>query len=146
MGKTNGIGNGQPWSRRLATMYQSGMADVFILHFNVSDYVGDSGLTLGEYCDQVLFRKRDVVVHFNTAEGITFARPGMRAIFDRAVGLDGEPDEALAALAALTGGSAPTRRRRLPCPRIRRRRSDYSPSCSRRKRLGKTANRSALQW
>jgi transitional endoplasmic reticulum ATPase len=97
------IANGQPWARRLAELYESGISQVFALHFNTADYVGNSPLMLREYLSRVTFQKRDVVVIYNPAVGITFAEPEMRRKFDELVGLGGKPDQAVLALAKLTG-------------------------------------------
>jgi len=107
MKQNAGIGNGQAWSRKLADLYQSGMAHCFVLHFNTADYVGETNLTLRDYVANVLLKKRDVVVFYNPADGITFAETGMRSLFDKAVGLEVQADAAVAALASLTGGSTP---------------------------------------
>ncbi|MEK6718513.1 MAG: ATP-binding protein, partial [candidate division NC10 bacterium] len=79
-------------------------AHVFVLHFNVSDYV-DHANDLKAYLAKFL-SSRDIVCFYNRAEGIAFPLESMRRRFIQELGLSGPADPALAALAAVQGGGA----------------------------------------
>jgi transitional endoplasmic reticulum ATPase len=75
-----------PWLQDLSFKYRSSIANVFVLHFNVSDYAGPDNRRVREVLIQDFFEKgadRRIIAIYNRAEGITFAKPGMREEFVR---------------------------------------------------------------
>ncbi|MFZ5825031.1 MAG: AAA family ATPase, partial [Bacillota bacterium] len=80
------------WLDDLAFKYKSSIANLFVLHFNVSDYAGPDNRRVRDVVIQDFLenpshapagRPRRVVAIYNRAEGITFPRPGMREEFVR---------------------------------------------------------------
>jgi SpoVK/Ycf46/Vps4 family AAA+-type ATPase len=81
------------WVKRLAKIYFTRTISQFILHGNISDYVtiplGDNQFKyerLKDYLAAELFKKRDIVVTYDRAAGITFREPAMRKDFVQALG------------------------------------------------------------
>jgi AAA+ superfamily predicted ATPase len=81
------------WVKRLAKVYFTRTISQFILHGNISDYVtiaiGDNQFKyerLKDYLAVELFKKRDIVVTYDRAAGISFREPGMRKDFMQALG------------------------------------------------------------
>ncbi|MCS6905721.1 MAG: AAA family ATPase [Bacteroidia bacterium] len=81
------------WVRRLAKVYFTRTISQFILHGNISDYVsvpiGEKEYKyerLKDYLANELFKKRDIVVMYDRAAGITFREPAMRKDFIQALG------------------------------------------------------------
>jgi transitional endoplasmic reticulum ATPase len=79
-----------PWLQDLMFKYRSSIANVFVLHFNVGDYAGPDNRRVREMVIQDFLEKpngqdRRIVAIYNRAEGISFARPGMRDEFIRAL-------------------------------------------------------------
>lgn len=81
---------GLSWLTDLRFKYNSSIANVFVLHFNVGDYAGPDNRRVREVLIQDFLddaerapagKGRRVVAIYNRAEGITFARPGMREEF-----------------------------------------------------------------
>ncbi|MGE5673802.1 MAG: ATP-binding protein [Mycobacterium leprae] len=79
-----------PWLQDLVFKYNSSIASVFVLHFNVGDYAGPDNRRVRDVLiqDFLLNGKRSaparkVVAIYNRAEGITFASPEMREEFIR---------------------------------------------------------------
>ncbi|MEM3486030.1 MAG: ATP-binding protein [Candidatus Methanomethyliaceae archaeon] len=95
----------------LVEKYRAAIAHVFLLYFNVSDYVV-SRIPLKTYLAG-LFRKKGLIVYYDRSGGIRFAAASMEERARKLLGLDREPDEALAALQAVTGNSA----EKMPLPR-----------------------------
>lgn len=73
------IKNGQPWVNDLVEKYTSGVSHMFILHFNVSDYI-DNTNTPKPYLSKVL-GSMDIICFYNIAEGFTFPLPSMKNSF-----------------------------------------------------------------
>lgn len=106
------------WVKRLAKVYFTRTISQFILHGNISDYVtiplGDNQFKyerLKDYLAAELFKKRDIVVTYDRAAGISFREPAMRKDLTQALGaydtfhgtqyaqrLPKEPTEAFAVL------------------------------------------------
>ena len=57
------------WIDELLKKYVSGIAHMFLLHFNIADYVDNSNL-LTDYLIQVL-QKRDIILLYDRAAGLT---------------------------------------------------------------------------
>lgn len=95
----------------LIEKYRAAIAHVFLLHFNVNDYVV-SRIPLKTYLAG-LFRKKELIVYYDRSGGIRFATAGMEEKARKLLGLDAEPDEALVALQAVTGNSG----KGLPLPK-----------------------------
>jgi len=93
------------WATEIKGMYESGVAHSFGLHFNICDYVTGS-LGLRPWLDR-FFAKREIIVHYNRAEGLTFATESMRSRFMEVLGLSEAQDEALLALQQVQGGGGP---------------------------------------
>lgn len=81
-----------PWLDELRFKYNSSIANVFVLHFNVGDYAGPDNrrvrdVLIQDFLDETdatgKQRRREIVAIYNRAEGITFARPRMREEFIR---------------------------------------------------------------
>jgi len=79
-----------PWLQDLMFKYNSSIANVFVLHFNVGDYAGPDNRRVRDVLIQDFLEQGDkahggqsrrVIASYNRAEGITFARPGMREEF-----------------------------------------------------------------
>lgn len=73
------------WLQDLTFKYNSSIANVFVLHFNIGDYAGPDNRRVRDVVIQDFLEKGDrkVVAVYNRAEGITFPRPGMREEFIR---------------------------------------------------------------
>lgn len=77
-----------PWLQDLVFKYKSSIANVFVLHFNVGDYAGPDNRRVRDVLIQEFLEQgaeRRIIVTYNRAEGITFARQGMREEFVRAL-------------------------------------------------------------
>lgn len=81
-----------PWLDELRFKYNSSIANLFVLHFNVNDYTGPDNrrvrdLLIQEFLDDSgkapPGKARRVIAAYNRAEGITFPRPGDREEFLR---------------------------------------------------------------
>jgi len=81
--------NGVTWAQELGAKYASGIAHMFVLHFNVHDYA--HGLaTVGDYLLAML-SGRDMVISYDIASGIQFKGPRgaeQRKLFINALDLD----------------------------------------------------------
>lgn len=84
--KNGSNGNGVEWAAELGQKYASGIAHVFVLHHNVQDYVAGV-VGIGDYL-RAMLAKRDLVISYDIAEGITFAGPEQEALFRQALGID----------------------------------------------------------
>jgi SpoVK/Ycf46/Vps4 family AAA+-type ATPase len=78
------------WLQDLMFKYRSSIANVFVLHFNVGDYAGPDNRRVRDVVVQDFLMKsngthRQIVAIYNRAEGISFAGPGMREEFIRAL-------------------------------------------------------------
>jgi len=80
------------WLEDLTFKYRSSIANLFVLHFNVNDYAGPDNrrvrdVVIQDFLENPAYapkgKPRRVVAIYNRAEGITFARPGMREEFIR---------------------------------------------------------------
>lgn len=78
------------WLDDLIFKYNSSIANLFVLHFNINDYTGPDNRRVRDVVIQDFLeatapggRPRKVVAIYNRAEGITFPRPGMREEFIR---------------------------------------------------------------
>jgi len=80
------------WLEDLTFRYRSSIANLFVLHFNVNDYAGPDNrrvrdVVIQDFLENPAYapkgKPRRVVAIYNRAEGITFARPGMREEFIR---------------------------------------------------------------
>ncbi|BAD40371.1 ATP-binding protein [Symbiobacterium thermophilum] len=80
------------WLEDLIFKYRSSIANLFVLHFNVNDYAGPDNrrvrdVVIQDFLENPAYapkgKPRRVVAIYNRAEGITFARPGMREEFIR---------------------------------------------------------------
>ncbi len=80
------------WLSDLIFKYKSSIANLFVLHFNVTDYAGADNRRVRDVVIQDFLENpahapsdqpRRVVAIYNRAEGITFARPGMKEEFIR---------------------------------------------------------------
>lgn len=71
------------WAEELRRRYLAGEAIQFLLHGNVHDLVAFGGefVTLRRFLAEGLLASKDVVMFYDPAEGLTFARPEMRARF-----------------------------------------------------------------
>ncbi|MCS7085148.1 MAG: AAA family ATPase, partial [Bacteroidia bacterium] len=75
------------WVQEFARIYFTGTISQFILHGNIVDYVrveDSSGVRypkLRDYLQNDLFKKRDAVIRYDRASGITFRTPEMRKDF-----------------------------------------------------------------
>lgn len=95
-------GNGVKWAGELARKYSSGIAHMFVLHFNVRDYA--AGLAPVESYLSSMFASRDLVISYDLASGIQFANPGQREKFIEATGLQaGSGQDAIMAAMGLPG-------------------------------------------
>lgn len=82
-----------PWLTDLKFKYTSSIANVFVLHFNVGDYAGPDNrrvkdVLIQDFLDEqgrVGGQSRAIVAIYNRAEGITFARSGMKDEFIHAL-------------------------------------------------------------
>ena len=80
------------WLDDLIFKYKSSIANLFVLHFNVTDYAGPDNRRVRDVVIQDFLespahapaeKPRRVVAIYNRAEGITFPRPGMKEEFIR---------------------------------------------------------------
>lgn len=80
------------WLDEMIFKYKSSIANLFVLHFNVNDYAGPDNRRVRELVIQDFLERPDhmpgdqqrrIIAIYNRAEGITFARPGMREEFIR---------------------------------------------------------------
>ncbi|HYG58994.1 MAG TPA: ATP-binding protein [Symbiobacteriaceae bacterium] len=72
------------WLQDLQFKYNSSIANVFVLHFNVGDYAGPDNRRVRDVVVQDFLEPgRKVVAVYNRAEGISFTRLGMREEFIR---------------------------------------------------------------
>lgn len=78
------------WAQEFSRKYRGRTLTTFNLHGNVRDYVGhklpdgkSNYTSISTFLDTVLFAQRDMVIHFDMAQGMTFATPEMRAEFMR---------------------------------------------------------------
>lgn len=80
------------WLDDLTFKYNSSIATVFLLHFNVGDYAGPDNRRVRDRLIQDFLddsarvppgRARRIIAIYNRAEGITFAKPAMREEFIR---------------------------------------------------------------
>ena len=78
-------GNYPHWVEKLLDLYRDAIAHAFILHFNIGDYVAPQ-LGLRSYLGKV-FAKRDVIVFYDLARGLSFVRPSDEKRFREVVGL-----------------------------------------------------------
>lgn len=77
-----------PWLQDLVFKYKSSIANVFVLHFNVGDYAGPDNRRVRDVLIQEFLEQgaqQRIIINYNRAEGITFARPAMREEFVRAL-------------------------------------------------------------
>lgn len=81
-----------PWLKDLTFKYNSSIANLFVLHFNVGDYGGPDNRRIRDVLIQDFLddsaralpgKARRVIAAYNRAEGITFPRPGDREEFIR---------------------------------------------------------------
>lgn len=91
--------NGVAWADELSRKYTAGISHVFVLHFNVRDYA--HGLVSVEEYLKAMLGKRDMVISYDIAGGLTFATPEQRKLFIHALGLDQQPGGDLAAAMGL---------------------------------------------
>lgn len=103
--------NGLPeWAATVQGQYQDGVANAFVLHENVADYVLP-GVRMDGFVSNWL-KNRAVVVFYNRSSGIRFAVPSMEMKFREWTGLLGddgaeaEADPVLAAIRASQGRTA----------------------------------------
>lgn len=80
------MANRPAWVENLSRKYYSRNICQFILHGNVNDYVKTTNeetdyTKLNYYLAHELFKKRDIVVSYDRANGITFKTPEMRKDF-----------------------------------------------------------------
>jgi SpoVK/Ycf46/Vps4 family AAA+-type ATPase len=93
------------WVKELLDKYQAGIAHVFLLAGNVSDYVVP-GVGLRKFLTR-LFSRREVIVFYDRSAGLTFPLESMKQRFAELCGLAPVGgDEVLEALRA-AGGVAP---------------------------------------
>ncbi|MEB3221882.1 MAG: ATP-binding protein [Candidatus Sericytochromatia bacterium] len=73
------------WAEELRRRYLAGEAIQFLLHGNVHDLVplGGEFVPLRRFLAEGLLASKDVVMFYDPAEGLVFARPEMRAAFLR---------------------------------------------------------------
>src|SRR5207249_8354824 len=69
--------------------FNSGVSQIFVLHFNISDYfpVQDRFLNLTDLLYE-LCGQRDIVCAYQYPSGLTFLKPDMEARFRRLTGLN----------------------------------------------------------
>ncbi|HYF76377.1 MAG TPA: ATP-binding protein [Symbiobacteriaceae bacterium] len=109
-----------PWLQDLMFKYRSSIANVFVLHFNVGDYAGPDNRLVRDVVVQDFLEQQGskrIIAIYNRAEGLTFARPGMREEFIRTltgemvtgdeVKLPVSPGQAFALLDKLLYGTEP---------------------------------------
>lgn len=62
------------WVQRFSSLYFTKTISQFILHGNITDYVQhqDQYLRLNQYLNEVLFKQRDFIIHYDRAGGIRF--------------------------------------------------------------------------
>jgi AAA+ superfamily predicted ATPase len=79
------------WARELSEKYYSRTISMFVLHGNVRDLVpwkragSTEFLPLQRFLRDALFGQRDLVLSYDRGGGLTFAKPEMKADFDRAL-------------------------------------------------------------
>ncbi len=78
-----------PWLTDLKFKYNSSIANVFVLHFNVGDYAGPDNrrvreVLISDFLEDPAKAHR-VVAIYNRAEGITFSKPHMKDEFIHAL-------------------------------------------------------------
>lgn len=94
------------WARTMLAKYDAGIAHMFTLHFNVADYAAGK-MGMKAYLAKLWMAKgKEIVAYYDRASGITFALESMKEKALKLLGLDQQPDEALAALQAV-GGAPP---------------------------------------
>lgn len=83
------------WAEELRQKYLAGVANTFLIHFNVFDLVqfGTDYVPLKEFFRRFFDGKKDIVAFYNLSEGLTFASDDMRRKF---FSLPGLRDEGLA--------------------------------------------------
>ncbi len=81
-----------PWAEELRQKYLAGVANTFLIHFNVFDRVPYNGdyVSLKEFFYRFFEGKKDIVAFYNVSEGLTFANEEMRRRFFSLPGLRGE--------------------------------------------------------
>jgi hypothetical protein len=72
------------WLDRLRFSYKSSIANLFLLHFNVNDYMGPGNrrvrdVLIQDFLADPVYRR--LVAVYNRAEGITFPKAAMRTEF-----------------------------------------------------------------
>lgn len=84
-----------PWAEELRQKYLAGVANTFLIHFNVFDLVPYNGeyVSLKEFFHRFFEGKKDIIAFYNISEGLTFATEEMRRKF---FSLPGLRDEAYA--------------------------------------------------
>lgn len=99
-------GNYPHWVEKMLDLYRDAIAHAFILYFNIGDYVAPQ-LGLRSYLGKV-FAKRDVIVFYDLARGLSFARPSDEKRFREIVGLAQASDKSsmISALEQSKGGGA----------------------------------------
>ncbi len=93
--KTNGVA----WASELAAKYGQKLAHTFLLHFNVNDYASGT-VRVQDYLSQMLVR-RDIVVRYDVASGLTFGGDEQKALFVKVLGLEAMGAGSLAAAMGL---------------------------------------------
>lgn len=94
------------WTEKVLDLYRDGIAHAFLLHFNVSDYV-TPGIRLREYLGKTLAAK-EIIVFYNIADGLSFARPSDEKRFRDFMGNGTPPNSTVnrALAQARTGGAS----------------------------------------
>ena len=92
------------WAEQFLRKERAGIAQMFILHFNINDYVeaGEKYLSLLDYL-RMLFSQRDFVLSYNISSGIEFLK-GEEKEFKELVAFK---QQASGALARVTGTKGP---------------------------------------
>ncbi|HHX39597.1 MAG TPA: ATP-binding protein [Armatimonadetes bacterium] len=81
-----------PWAEELRQKYLAGVANTFLIHFNVFDQVPYNGdyVPLKEFFYRFFDGKKEIVAFYNVSEGLTFATEEMRRRFFSLPGLRSE--------------------------------------------------------
>ncbi len=97
-----------PWAEELRQKYLAGVANTFLVHFNVFDLVPFNGdyVSLREFFARFFEGKKDIVAFYNVSEGLTFATEEMRRKFLSLPGID-QTEYALGARTGVRGLGKP---------------------------------------
>lgn len=102
-------GNGHPnWVKRMLELYQSGVSNAFIVHFNVNDYATPTKPINSVSYLAGIWAKKEIVIIYSRDRGIEFGTDEQRKLAIDMLGLSQQPqavDPILSALNGIGGGN-----------------------------------------